>query len=248
MASSKTKNAPETNGDKQKRGKAEPNLALRLGPFNDVVRKTMDQISGTQAAIDELRTQFSQYINDVEVLPSIQEQHETMKMQLSEKDANITRLNNALDVLTERSSEKDRALEEKERHIEAQSHALENSIRKLNSDKAEWNKRSKLLEAEQKLASKKELEKLRNEIEKAQKQREADDAEKLTNLETQNESLSERVKQLDIDLLQSRDKYNEKKNWWKSVTHVLSTEKQKLEAKVDELQHELAFETRPTEY
>jgi chromosome segregation ATPase len=244
----KTKNASETNGDKQKREKAEPNLALHLGPFNDVIRKTMDQILGTQAAIYELNTQFSQYINHVEVLPRIQEQHETMKMQLLDKDADITRLHNALDVLTERSSEKDRALEEKEKNIEAQRHDLEKAIRKLNSDKAEWNKRSKVLEAEQKLASVQELEKLRDEIKKDQKQREADLAEKLTNLETRNESLSERVKQLDIDLLQSRDKYNEKKNLWKSVTLALNTEKQKLKAKVDEVQRELAFETRPTEY
>jgi len=248
MAPSKAKNASETNGDKQKRGKAESNLTFQLGPFNDVVRKTMAQMLGTQAAIDELNTHFSQYINDVEVLPRIQEEHKMMKMQLSDKDADITRLNNTVDVLTQRSIDKERALEQKERDIEAQSHALEENIQNLNSRKAEWNKRCKALEAEQKLASEKELKKLKEQIDKDQKQRAADLEEKLTNFETANKSLSERVKQLDIELLQSRDKYKEQKDLRKSVTLVFNAEKQKLEAKVDEMEHELAFETRPTEY
>lgn len=248
MGPSKAKNASETNGDKQKRGKPESNLTLHLGPFNDVVRKTLVQMSGTQAAIDELNTQFSQYINDVEVLPKIQEELNMMRMQLSGKDADITRLNNTVDVLTQRRIEKERALEQKERDIDTQSHALEQNIQNLNTRKAEWNKKCKALEAEQKLASDKELKKLKEQIDKDQKQRAADLEEKLTNIETENKSLSERVKQLDNELLQSREKYKEQKDLRKSVTFVLNAEKQKLEAKVAEMEHELAFETRPTEY
>ncbi|KFY11403.1 hypothetical protein V492_04484 [Pseudogymnoascus sp. VKM F-4246] len=197
-----------------------------LGPLAQEFRNASKQLSSIQEAINAITMSCNQHADDITQIPKFREEYENLTKKAEDKDITIANLKTAIDVLEQRTADRDKAAAD---DIEANSTERE----RLKHEKVRLDQKNR--EVDEALERKK-LE-LEEEATKMLSQR----------MKGLDEKFETQKKDLEIDIEKQKKELNKQLERLKTKTKKDLETIDKLTAQIDELRHELQNEVGRSE-
>jgi chromosome segregation ATPase len=252
----------KSSGNHHNRGNTAWQSNLTLGPFTEAASEAIQHMSETHKAIRTLSDLYTKHVRDIEEISKIQERCNELETQCGKKDELIKRQKGTIITLKELSRDMEEEFEQNRAEIGKEREDLEAEKKKFDKQKETVEKRAKAQEAEQKSKQDKELEKLKAEqdkhykilkekLEQDVKKQEDEIRKRLTDLETDNRTLSEelnaqkeKVEEQQVKLAIAKDDYDDLKR----LKNSFKDEKEKLKEQLDMIESEFALNGQTTEF
>ncbi|KFY30941.1 hypothetical protein V493_01539 [Pseudogymnoascus sp. VKM F-4281 (FW-2241)] len=233
-----------------------------LGPLAQELRGASEKLSTIQDAIRAITTSCIQHADDITQIPEIREKYDLLKKEVEEKDITIEKLRNTVDVLGERASEKEKAiegevaaniadrktLEEEKVELDQQKRAVVEELEKKRSDlEAEAAKLLSRRAAEQDKKSAAYMKAQEINLEKRKKEQE----EQLGNLETEAKKNLETIAELKAQVEKLRLQLKNEAGKSEDIDRAregYKQDKEQLAEKLENLQKEFSLNSEPLEY